>query len=67
MGEQSDISRSKIGKSYLQMVHGTNKNILHEWSPVYNADKIQVPVFLIHGKEDWRADFEQATKNEVSP
>ncbi len=62
MGETSDISRSKIGKSYLQMVHGTNKNILHEWSPVYNADKIQVPVFLIHGKEDWRADFEQATK-----
>jgi dipeptidyl aminopeptidase/acylaminoacyl peptidase len=62
MGEKGDIQRSKLGKSYLQMVHGSDKNILREWSPVYNTDKIQVPVFLIHGKEDWRADFEQATK-----
>jgi dipeptidyl aminopeptidase/acylaminoacyl peptidase len=62
MGETGDIPRSKIGKSYLKMVRGTNKNILHEWSPVYTADRIKVPVFLIHGKEDWRADFEQATK-----
>jgi dipeptidyl aminopeptidase/acylaminoacyl peptidase len=62
MGTTADISHSKLGKSYLEMVHGTDKNILHEWSPVYTADRIQVPVFLIHGKEDWRADFEQATK-----
>ncbi len=62
MGETGDIQRSKMGKSYLKMVHGTDKSILHEWSPVYTADRIQVPVFLIHGMEDWRADFEQATK-----
>ncbi len=62
MGETGDIRRSKMGKSYLQKVHGTDISILHEWSPVYTADRIQVPVLLIHGKEDWRADFEQATK-----
>ena len=62
MGETGDIPRSKIGKSYLKTVQGTDKDILHAWSPVYTADKIQVPVFLIHGKEDSRADFKQATK-----
>ena len=62
MGETGDIPRSKMGKSYLQAVHGTDKDVLRAWSPVYTADRIQVPVFLIHGKEDWRADFKQATK-----
>jgi dipeptidyl aminopeptidase/acylaminoacyl peptidase len=62
MSETGDIPRSKIGKSYLQKVLGIDKDILHAWSPAYTADKIQVPVFLIHGKEDWRADFEHAKK-----
>ncbi len=62
MGQTSDLSQSKLTKSYLKMVHGTDKSILRAWSPVYTADSIQVPVFLIHGKEDWRADFEQATR-----
>jgi dipeptidyl aminopeptidase/acylaminoacyl peptidase len=59
MGEKGD---TKFAKSYLHKVLGTDKDILHVWSPAYTADKIQVPVFIIHGKEDWRADFEQATK-----
>ena len=62
MGKTADTSRSKFGKSYLRTVQGTDKSILHAWSPVYMADRIRVPVFLIHGKEDWRADFEQATE-----
>ena len=62
MGETADIPRSKIGKSYLKTVRGTDKDILRAWSPVYAADRIQVPVFLIHGEKNWRADFEQAIK-----
>ena len=62
MRETSDLSYFKKTRSYLELVHGTDKNTLQAWSPVYNADRIQAPVLLIHGKEDWRADFEQATK-----
>ena len=29
-------------------------------SPAYNAQNIKVPVLLIHGKADWRADYEHA-------
>jgi dipeptidyl aminopeptidase/acylaminoacyl peptidase len=58
----SDVPRSKSGRVYLERMLGTDKNEWHARSPVYNADKIQVPVLLIHGKADWRADFEQATR-----
>lgn len=41
---------------------GSDVNLLKAWSPANVADKIQAPVFLIHGKEDWRADFKQAKR-----
>jgi dipeptidyl aminopeptidase/acylaminoacyl peptidase len=58
----ADISRSNTGKSYLQTVLGSDTDLLRAWSPVYKADRIQVPVLLIHGKEDWRADFKHAKR-----
>jgi len=42
-------------------VLGRDTADLRARSPVYNAAKIEIPVLLIHGKEDWRADYDQAT------
>jgi dipeptidyl aminopeptidase/acylaminoacyl peptidase len=41
---------------------GNDITQLHSRSPAYNAAQIQIPVLLIHGKEDKRADFVQAKK-----
>jgi dipeptidyl aminopeptidase/acylaminoacyl peptidase len=57
-----DIPRSKSGGAYLEKVLGTDHEELKARSPVYNAQRIEVPVLLIHGKEDWRADFAQAKR-----
>jgi dipeptidyl aminopeptidase/acylaminoacyl peptidase len=62
MFSSADVPRSASGRAYLARTLGTDKNEWHARSPVYNADKIEVPVLLIHGKADWRADFEQATR-----
>jgi dipeptidyl aminopeptidase/acylaminoacyl peptidase len=52
--------RSKLYRSYWQTTLSVEKSILRAWSPVDNADKIQVPVFLVHSKEKRSADFEDA-------
>ena len=41
---------------------GTDVAKLRAQSPVYNAQNIKVPVLLIHGKADWRADYEHAKR-----
>jgi dienelactone hydrolase len=60
MYEKGDIRDSKTGRSYLSAVLGTNDADLAANSPDKLADKIDVPVFLAHGKEDKRAPFAQA-------
>jgi dipeptidyl aminopeptidase/acylaminoacyl peptidase len=62
MFSSGDTPRYKSGRDYLELALGKDKESLHARSPVYNADKIQVPVLLIHGKADWRAAYEQATR-----
>lgn len=62
MLSSADIPTSRSGRDYLQLALGNDREDLHVRSPVYNASKIEVPVLLIHGKADWRADFEQATR-----
>ena len=57
-----DFSVSKYGRNYLNMALGNDKTQLRSRSPVFNAEKIQIPVLLIHGKEDSRADFAQAKR-----
>jgi len=55
-----DVPMSRLGRSYLNKALGNDVADLRSRSPVFNAAKIQVPVLLIHGKEDWRADFKHA-------
>jgi len=60
MYKKGDIRSSQFGRSYLSTVIGRNDAELDANSPDKFADKIDVPVFLAHGKEDKRAPFEQA-------
>jgi dipeptidyl aminopeptidase/acylaminoacyl peptidase len=58
----ADIPRSRSGRAYLDKALGGDPAELRSRSPVHNAQRIESPVLLIHGKEDWRADFAQAKR-----
>ena len=55
-------NRSEAFKnSYIVQSFGsTDKAVLEERSPAFNADKVKVPVFLIHGEKDVRVPIENA-------
>jgi dienelactone hydrolase len=59
---KGDIQTSASGKNYLNLALGTDKEELKRRSPVYNADKIRIPVLLLHGKVDERAPYEHAKR-----
>lgn len=60
--KSGDVPRSRTGGAYLEKVIGSDPEELKARSPVNGAQRIEVPVLLIHGKEDWRADFAQAKR-----
>jgi len=60
MYKKGDIREDKTGRSYLQTVIGKNDADLDANSPDKLADKIDVPVLLVHGEDDQRAPFAQA-------
>lgn len=60
MLSSGDIPRSRTGRAYLDQALGKDVAQLRSRSPAFNAAQIQIPVLLIHGKEDFRADFKQA-------
>jgi dipeptidyl aminopeptidase/acylaminoacyl peptidase len=66
MYQSGDVPDSRSGVAYLERVLGTDVVRLREQSPAYNAQNIKVPVLLIHGKADWRADYEQAQRMKVA-
>lgn len=57
-----DLPRSRLGRSYLVEAVGNDRELLRAHSPVHHAERIAAPVLLIHGREDWRADFQQAKR-----
>jgi len=57
-----EAPRSRIGRASLSTMLGDDVAQLHSRSPAFNAAQIQIPVLLIHGKEDKNADFMQAKK-----
>ena len=59
MYNKGDIKDSKTGRSYLTTVIGKDQADLAANSPTHLADKIDVPVFLVHGEDDQRAPFAQ--------
>ena len=60
MYNKGDIAYSKRGKNYLRTVIGKDDADLAANSPDKLADKIDVPVLLVHGEADQRAPFAQA-------
>ncbi|CAM5485220.1 Peptidase S9 prolyl oligopeptidase catalytic domain-containing protein OS=Rhodanobacter lindaniclasticus OX=75310 GN=B1991_04975 PE=4 SV=1 [Rhodanobacter lindaniclasticus] len=60
MYKKGDIRDSKSGRSYLNTVIGKDDADLAANSPDKLADKISVPVLLIHGEDDKRVPFAQA-------
>jgi dipeptidyl aminopeptidase/acylaminoacyl peptidase len=59
MLSSADLPDSQSGRAYLDRVLGSDIADLHKRSPAYNAERIKAPVLLIHGKADWRADYDQ--------
>ncbi|SEM25336.1 Dipeptidyl aminopeptidase/acylaminoacyl peptidase [Luteibacter sp. UNCMF331Sha3.1] len=59
MYNKGDIKDRKAGRSYLTTVIGKDDAALAANSPTHLADKIDVPVFLVHGEDDERAPFAQ--------
>ena len=57
-----DIQDSRGGQAQLKIRLGTDEERHKEMSPHYNADKLKVPFFMIHGKNDIRAPYEDAVK-----
>jgi dipeptidyl aminopeptidase/acylaminoacyl peptidase len=60
--QSGDIPDSNWGKAYLERTLGSDLAKLRAQSPVNGAQLIKAPVLLIHGKEDGRAEFEQAKR-----
>ncbi|GAB3026765.1 prolyl oligopeptidase family serine peptidase [Oleiagrimonas citrea] len=54
---KGDIRYLRSGRNYLHMVIGDDPNALENNSPVAQAGKIDVPVLLVHGKDDTRAPY----------
>jgi dipeptidyl aminopeptidase/acylaminoacyl peptidase len=60
MYDKGDIKDRKSGRNYLEQAIGKDPSKLADNSPDKLADKIDVPVLLIHGEADERAPFAQA-------
>ena len=56
---KSDTVQTEGGRNYFRMVLGDQKSRTAN-SPVNLVDKIHVPVFLIHGKDDKRVPYAEA-------
>jgi dienelactone hydrolase len=55
-------SDARIERDRLAQVVGTDTAQLLAVSPVHNANSIDAPVLLIHGKHDWNADYEHSER-----
>ena len=60
MYRKGDVQESEFGLNYLERVIGRDDQALLDNSPVRLANRIQVPVLLIHGQEDTRTPVAQA-------
>jgi dipeptidyl aminopeptidase/acylaminoacyl peptidase len=59
---RSDTRRSAGGRNYFVQAIGTDDATIREISPIYHLDKFNIPVLIIHGKDDPRVPYENATE-----
>ena len=60
MFKTGDIPTRETGVVFLKQAVGEDKEDLRARSPVHNIDKLKAPVFIVHGKEDFRVDIVHA-------
>ena len=58
--KNGDIQASRGGQKQLEIRLGTDEKRHIEMSPYFNAEKLTVPFFMLHGKNDIRAPYEDA-------
>jgi dipeptidyl aminopeptidase/acylaminoacyl peptidase len=58
----SFLGSSDIGFVFADEYVGTDPAALVAQSPLTHADKIAIPVLIIHSEEDWRCPVEQAQR-----
>ena len=58
--EEGDMQRARGGKKMLKIRLGDDEERHIEMSPHYNAEKLTVPFFLLHGENDIRAPYVHA-------
>lgn len=59
MKKSGDIVDRKSGRKFLDRVLGMDKDLLTEFSPALNVDKIKAELFIAHGREDVRVPMDQ--------
>lgn len=60
MHEKGDIPRSDVGESVLEDYIGHDEAELKRFSPVHHVESLDLPIFIVHGEEDFRVPIEQA-------
>ena len=58
--EEGDMQRARGGKEMLKIRVGDDEERHIEMSPHYNAEKLTVPFFMLHGENDIRAPYVHA-------
>lgn len=62
MYEQGDVPDQLWGDDYLSLALGDDKATLRENSPTHLANKLDLPILIVHGGKDDRAPIEHANK-----
>jgi len=59
---ESFAGSSDIGYYFAQAYVGTDRDALWRISPLAYADRIEIPLLIIHSEQDWRCPVEQAQR-----
>ncbi|WP_293373692.1 S9 family peptidase [Nevskia sp.] len=59
--EDSDVADSQAGRNFIDRFIGSSSARLKAASPLTMIDRLKAPVFIVHGEEDVRVPFSQAT------
>ena len=62
MWKTGDIKRTEQNRSYLRKAIGEDEDEHKKFSPLYNLDRLKTPVFIVHGKKDYRVDVKHYEK-----
>ncbi|MGL6161535.1 alpha/beta hydrolase family protein [Microbulbifer sp.] len=60
MYQKGDVQRRDRGISYLRRELSEDEDFLRANSPLYNTDKLDLPLFIVHGEKDERVPVEHA-------